>query len=364
MNKNMKRLIKSAETVPDTRRAWGHILHKLSDILVIAFCAIICGAQTYRDLEIFGNAKRVWLSNYLSLPNGIPNADTFERIFEMLNPNVVAEKMRWLLQSDEIAGKIIAFDGKTMRGSKCEGGRGLHILSAFLTEAQVVMGEIMCDEKSNEITAIPELLDTINVEKAIVTIDAMGTQTKIAERIIAGKADYCLALKGNQSSIHDDVRLYFETETVTSTTVSCEKGHGRCERREYFLETEINWLYGRERWTGLRAIGAVHSTITIKGKSTVETRYFLTSLTNIDDFSRAVRAHWGIENLLHWHLDVTFGEDSSKIRNKNAAAVWNVLRKLALEHLKKHSFGGISLKSARKLAGWDSSFLERVVFSD
>ena len=360
----MKRLIKSAETVPDTRRPWGHLLHKLSDILVIAFCAIICGAQTYNDLEIFGNAKKMWLSNYLSLPNGIPNADTFERIFEMLDPSVVSSKMRWLLQSEEVAGKIIAFDGKTMRGSRRECDRGIHILSAFLTDAQIVLGEMMCDEKSNEITAIPELLEMINVEKAIVTIDAMGTQTKIAEKIMAQKADYCLALKGNQSSIHDDVRLYFETETVSKTTISCEKGHGRTERREYFLETEINWLYGRERWAGLRAIGAVKSTVTIKGKDSVETRYFLTSLTNVDDFSHAVRAHWGIENRLHWHLDVTFGEDSSKIRNKNAAAIWNVLRKLAVEHLKNQSLGGMSLKSSRKLAGWDSSFLERVVFSD
>lgn len=364
MNKNMKKLVRSAESVPDMRRSWGHLLHKLSDILVIAFCAIICGAQTYRDLEIFGNAKKVWLSNYLSLPNGIPNADTFERIFEMLDSAVVANKMRWLLQSDEIVGKIIAFDGKTMRGSKHEEGRGLHILSAFLTDAQIVMGEITCEEKSNEITAIPELLDMINVEKSIVTIDAMGTQTKVAEKIIAQKADYCLALKGNQGNLHEDVKLYFETETVKSTTISCEKGHGRTERREYYLETGIDWLYGRERWEGLRAIGAVKSTVDIKGKTTTETRYFLTSLTNIGDFSRAVRAHWGIENRLHWHLDVTFGEDSSRIRNKNAAGMWNVLRKLALEHLKKQAFGGTSLKSLRKLAGWDSTFLERVVFAD
>ena len=363
MNKNKKRLIKSAESVPDTRRPWGHLLHKLSDIWVVAFCAIICGAETYHDLEIFGNAKKVWLSNYLSLPNGIPNADTFERIFETLNPNVVASKMRWLLQNDEVAGRIIAFDGKAMRGSRSEDSCGIHVLSAFLTDAQIVIGEIMCDEKSNEITAIPELLEAINVEKAIVTIDAMGTQTKIAEKIIAQKADYSLALKGNQSSIHDDVRLYFETETVSNTTVLCEKGHGRTERREYFLETEINWLYGRERWAGLRAIGAVKSTVTIKGKGTTQTRYFLTSLTNIDDFSRAVRAHWSIENCLHWHLDVSFGEDNSRIRNKNAAAMWNVLRKLALEHLKKHASVGTSLMSLRKLAGWDPSFLERVVFS-
>lgn len=363
MNKNMKKLVKSAETVTDFRRPWGHILHKLSDILVIAFCAIICGAQTYRDLEIFGNAKIIWLSNYLSLANGIPNADTFERIFEMLNPTVVANKMRWLLQDDEIAGKIIAFDGKTMRGSKREGGRALHVLSAFLTDPQIVMGEVTCDEKSNEITAIPELLEMINVEKSIVTIDAMGTQTKIAEKIIAQKADYCLALKGNQSTLHDDVRLYFETETIKNAVTSDEKGHGRTERREYFLETEIDWLYGRERWAGLKAIGAVKSTVVSKGKTSVEIRYFITSLTNIDDFVRAVRAHWGIENHLHWHLDVTFGEDSSRVRNKNAAGVWNVLRKLALEYLKKQAFGGASLKSLRKLAGWDSTFLERVLFS-
>lgn len=359
----MKKLITSAESVPDTRRQWGHLLHKLSDILVIAFCAIICDARTYEDLEIFGNAKKVWLSNYLSLPNGIPSADTFERIFEIFDPTVVASKMRWLLKSDEVAGKIIAFDGKAMRGSRGEDCRGVHVLSAFLTDAQTVMGEITCDEKSNEITAIPELLETINVEKAIVTIDAMGTQTNIAEKIIARKADYCLALKRNQSNIHDDVQLYFETEKVSNTKTSREKGHGRIEKREYFLETEIDWLYGRERWVGLRAIGAVKSTVTIKEETTVETRYFLTSLTNIDDFSRAVRAHWGIENHLHWHLDVTFGEDSSRIRNKNAAGMWNVLRKLALEYLKKQASAGKSLKSLQKLAGWDSAFLERVVFA-
>ena len=364
MNKNMKKLIQSAESVPDFRRPWGNLLHKLSDILVIAFCAIICGAQTYHDLEVFGKAKEIWLSNYLLLPNGIPNADTFERIFEMLDPNIVSKELRWILKSDEIAGKIIAFDGKTMRGSKGENSCGFHVLSAFLTDAQIVLGEVTCDEKSNEITAIPELLDTINVEGSIVTIDAMGTQTKIASKIIAKKADYCLALKGNQSSIHDDVKLYFESEKVKNVKKTLEKGHGRIERREYYLETEIEWLYGRERWARLCSIGAVRSRVEAKGKTTEETRYFLTSLSNVDDFARAVRAHWGIENCLHWHLDVTFGEDSSKIRNKNAAGVWNVLRKLALEYLKKQASGGTSLKTLRKLAGWDSAFLEKVIFAN
>ncbi len=331
---------------------------------MIAFCAIICGAKSYHDIELFGHAKMVWLSNYLALPNGIPNADTFERIFETLDPDVVAAKMRWILHSDEVAGRIIAFDGKTMRGSRRADSRGIHVLSAFLTDAQIVMGEITCEEKSNEITAIPELLDMINAKNAIITIDAIGTQTKIAEKIIAQKADYCLALKGNHSDLHDDVRFYFESETIDNTTISYDRGHGRTEKRTYCLETRIDWLHGRERWAGLRAIGAVTTEVLIKGKTTVETRYFITSLTDVEQFARAVRAHWGIENLLHWHLDVTFGEDSSRVRNKNAARMWNVLRKLALEHLKRHAFGGASLKSLSKLCGWDSSFLEKVVFSD
>lgn len=358
----MKKLIKSAESVPDTRRQWGNLLHKLSDILVISFCAVICGAQTYRDIELFGKAKELWLSNYLSLKNGIPNADTFERIFEMLDSKILAQKMRWLLQSDEVSGKIIAFDGKTARSSKNDEHRAFHTLSAFLTDSQMVIGEMMVDEKSNEITAIPELLDVINVENAIITIDAMGAQTKIAEKIIAKKAHYCLSLKGNQSTLHDDVHLYFETETVANTKTTLEKGHGRIEKREYFLETEIDWLYGRERFPGLMAIGAVKSTVTIKNKTTEDTRYFITSLNKIDEFAHAVRSHWGIENQLHWHLDTTFGEDSSRVRNKNAVGVWNVFRKLALEYLKRVQSGKASLKNLRKLAGWDSSFLERVLF--
>lgn len=359
----MEKLVESAKSVPDTRRQWGNILHKLSDILVIAFCAIICGAQTYEDLEIFGKAKELWLSNYLSLKNGIPSADTFERIFEMLDPQVLGEKMRWLLQFEELAGRVIAFDGKTACGSVNEEHRAFHTLSAFLTDTQTVLGEIMCDEKSNEITAIPELLDMINVEESIVTIDAIGAQTKIAEKIISKNADYCISLKGNQSNIHEEVKLYFETEKVDQKKTVIEKGHGRIERRTYFLETNIKWLNGRERFAGLSAIAAVKTRVDCKGKITEDIRYFLTSLTEIDDLARAVRSHWGIENQLHWHLDTTFGEDSSKIRNKNAVGVWNVLRKLALEHLKKQASGKTSLKSLRKLAGWDSKFLERVVFA-
>lgn len=363
MNQNMKRLVRAARMVPDTRRQWGHLRHRLSDILVIGFCAIICGAQTYHDIELFGQAKEIWLSNYLSLQNGIPSADTFERIFEMVDPKMIAKQMRWILQSEEVAGKIIAFDGKTMRGSAKGERHSFHTLSAFLVDDQTVIGEVMCDEKSNEIIAIPELLEELNVEGAIITIDAMGTQTKIAKTIIEKKAEYCLALKGNQSTLHDDVRQYFETEKIENTRMVIEKGHGRIEKRQYYLETNIDWLYGCGRWPGLSAVGAVKSTVTIKDTITSETRYFITSLSNIDSFAHAVRAHWGIENCLHWHLDVTFGEDASRIRNKNAVAIWNVLRKLAMEYLKKAQTNGASIKSLRKLAGWDSSFLEKILFA-
>jgi predicted transposase YbfD/YdcC len=364
MKNNMQKLIKAAKRIQDPRRQWGNLRHKLADILVISFCAIICGAQTYNDLALFGEARKMWFSWFLELPNDIPSADTFERVYELLDAQVVAKRLRDIFSSDDVLGKIIAFDGKTMCGSKSADHRAFHVLSAFLTDNQVVIGEEIVDEKSNEITAIPELLDSINITGATVTIDAMGTQTKIARKIIDKGADYVLALKGNHGDLHDDVRFYFENEEGILNKTTRDLAHGRKEMREYFLETEIAWLHNRDKWSGLAAIGAVRSTVKEKGTTRLETRYFLTSVTDIGLFSRAVREHWGIENRLHWHLDVTFGEDSARFRNRNAAAVWNVLRKTALEYLKKVDPGkNVSLKSRRRLAGWDNSYLERLLLS-
>jgi len=358
----MQKLIKAVKRIKDPRRQWGNIRHKLVDIVVIAFCAIICGAQSYNDLALFGEARKVWFSWFLELPNSIPSPDTFERVFELLDARILAKRLREIFTCADMFGKIVAFDGKTIRGSKGLDHRAFHVLSAFLTDNQVVIGEDIVGEKTNEITAIPELLDTLNVEGATITIDAMGAQTKIADKIINKGADYVLSLKGNQSDLHDDVRLYFENETVILTKSTRDHGHGRDEIREYFLETKIDWLYNREKWTGLAAIGSVRSTVTTKGNTHSETRYFLTSLTDIEQFSRAVREHWGIENLLHWHLDVTFEEDAGRVRNRNAAAVWNVLRKTALEYLNKIDPGkNVSLKSRRKFAAWDNSYLERLL---
>ena len=203
MKMNIQTLIKATKQINDPRRQWGNLRHKLSDVLVIAFCAIICGAQTYDDLADFGKHRYTWLSWFLDLPGITPSADTFERVFEVLDPQVVAKKLRKIFQSEEVAGKIIAFDGKTMRGSGNSSHSALHVLSAFLTDDQIVIGEEIVDEKSNEITAIPELLDDLNVTGAVVTIDAIGTQKEIAEKIIEKGAHYVLALKGNQGSLHN-----------------------------------------------------------------------------------------------------------------------------------------------------------------
>ena len=358
-------LIQSAKKTPDPRCQTRNFRHRLCDILVVAFCAIICGADSYADLELFGIYRQPWLSIYLELPNGIPNADTFQRVFEIVDPTAVAKALRKILTPEDFAAKVLAFDGKTQRGSKKGKRRAWHTLSAYLTDAQMVLGEVICDEKSNEITAIPELLDSLNVEKAIVTIDAIGTQTKIAEKIIEKKADYVLALKGNQADLFDDVKFYLDNEEVARLEICDPKQrHGRQEKREYFLETQIGWLEQREKWAGLAGIGAVKSTVTEKGKTRVETRYFLTTLTSVEVFAGAVRAHWGIENGLHWHLDVTFNEDASRVRNRNAAAVWNILRKTALEHLKSLNNNKFSLKSLRKGCGWSNDLLLQTLLRD
>ena len=360
--KTLKTLIKSVQQIPDPRRQWGNLRHKLADILVIAFCAILCGAQTYDDLELFGKSRKGWLSWHLPLPNSIPSADTFARVFELIDPKIVASRLRKILTDDEMFGKIVAFDGKTMRGSKCSDQRAFHALSAFLVDGQLVLGEEIIDNNSNEITAIPTLLDEIEVTGATITIDAIGTQTNIAEKIIQKGAEYVLALKRNHSDLYDDVKFYFENEHIQEQTVTRNRTSGHTEIREYFLETGIEWLHNREKWEDLSAIGAVRSTVTKMEKTYTETRYFITSLTDIDQFARAVRGHWGIENHLHWHLDVTFGEDASRVRKKNSATVWNILRKTALEYLKAVDPGKrTSLKSRRRMAGWDNDYLERLL---
>jgi predicted transposase YbfD/YdcC len=359
----IQHLIENAEKIRDPRRQYGYLQHKLVTIIVISFCGIICGAEDFEDIETFGTSRRDWLSGFLELKNGIPDKDTFRRVFERLNPSEVAECLYGWLGNREARGKTVNIDGKTICGSKNEAHKAYHVVSAWVSENQITLGEIVVDEKSNEITAIPKLLDLVDVENAVVTIDAMGTQTKIADKIIEKKADYCLALKGNHSDLHDDVKFYFENQNATITIGTLEKDHGRIEKREYFLETDIDWIAEKAQWKGLSAIGAVKATVTEKGQTRIETRHFLTSLTDIERFADAVRKHWSIENQLHWQLDVTFREDSSRVRKDNSPLNWNVMRKTALPLLRTADVGKKqSIKRKMFMAALDVAVLDKILF--
>ena len=261
---NIQKLIEKAEKITDPRRQYGYLQHKLVSIIIISFCAIICGAEDYEDIEEFGKARKEWLEKLLDLSKGIPDKDTFRRVFERLNPTEISECLYSWLGNRDCKNKTVNIDGKTICGSQNNFHKAYHVVSAWVSENQITLGEITVDEKSNEITAIPKLLDLIDIYGSTVTIDAMGTQTKIAEKIIKKGADYCLALKGNQTSLHEDVKLYFENLLPKQSVTTQEKGHGRIEKREYFLETDIDWLPQKPDWAGLNAIGAVKSSVFVK----------------------------------------------------------------------------------------------------
>lgn len=310
-----------------------------------------------------GIARKEWLSKFLDISKGIPDKDTFRRVFERLNPNEVAEWLYDWLGNSNSNGKTVNIDGKTICGSGNSAHEAYHVVSAWVSENQITLGEIVVDEKSNEITAIPKLLDLVDIEGSVVTIDAMGCQTEIAEKITLKKADYCLALKANQPNLHDDVKLYFDNLKAEQSVTTSEKGHGRIEKREYFLETDIYWLPQRLKWSRLNAIGAVKSTVFEKEKTQTETRYFITSLTDVKKFAESVRKHWSIENQLHWQLDVTFGEDRAKTRKDNSPLNWNVMRKTALPLLRNADVGKKqSVKRKMFMAALDVNLLDKIIF--
>lgn len=360
----MRKLVELAEEIKDPRRQYGYLQHRLVTIIVIAFCAIICGAEDYEDIEEFGILRHEWLKKYVVIENGIPDKDTFRRVFERLNPNEVAECLYGWHENNDMIGKTINLDGKTIRGSRNGTHKAYHVVSAWVSENQITLGEIAVEEKSNEITAIPKLLDLVDVAGSIVTIDAMGTQKEIVEKIIEKKADYCLALKGNHPELHDDIRLYFEKTAIKDKTTTREKNHGRIEKREYYLETNIEWLIQKAEWKGLTAIGAVRTTITEKNEERTEARYFLTSINDVERFAHCVRKHWSIENQLHWQLDVTFGEDRCQSRKDNSPLNWNVMRKTALPLIRNADVGKKqSIKRKMFMAALDVSFLEIILNS-
>lgn len=346
-------------------------LHPMPEILLLTLCAVICGAESWDDIEMFGKSKLAFLRQYLPYEYGIPSDDTVRRFFRAIDTtqfqHLFVEWIRaWL--SPEVAGKVVAIDGKTLRGSHDGGQSPIHLVSAFASEAGIVLGQIKTREKSNEITAIPELLKWLDVRGAIVTIDAMGCQKAIAENIIDKGGDYLLALKGNQSSLHEDVRLHFEQTAPASLarmsrTESVDKGHGRIEVRQCRVSTDIDWL--RElhpEWKNLGSIVAIDSERLIGDTTTRETRYFISSsLASAPQMLAAVRLHWGIENQLHWVLDMSFGEDQSRIRKDNAPTNVAIIRHAALNMIRQAQKKRVSVKRMRKAAGWDDSVLTDIL---
>ena len=352
----MEKLKGCLEKVEDPRRTdRGNIRHRLEDILIIGLCTLICNGEDFVDMEMFGRQREGWLRTFLSLPNGIPDSDTFRRVFERIAPEALSECLYDWLGCHREEGSVIAVDGKTIRGSRSESHKAYHVVSAFVAENQMVLGELVTEERSNEITAVPELLASLNIEGSIVTADAMSCQKKIVEQIRAGGAEYVVGLKGNQSDLLDDVSLYFENFSgELPQLVTRLKDHGRIEKRGYRLLTDLTWLPGAEGWKDLRAVGMATATVTRDGKNTVDTRYFLTSLTDLEKFAYAVRSHWSVENQLHWCLDVIFHEDLARARKDLSPLNLNVLRKVALTLCRNTDLGKrVSLQKKRFRASLD-----------
>ena len=347
--------------------------HSLIDILIVALCAMLCGAEGFVDFEEFGNAKIDFLRSFLELPNGIPSHDTFRRVFALLDPVQFAECFRNWTESlrRTISAEIVAIDGKTLRRShdRAKGKEPIHMVSAWARENGLVLGQIKTHDKSNEITAIPELLRTLKLAGCIVTIDAMGCQTKIASEISRAKADYVLALKGNQSTLHEEVARFMEEaqagdfegvahDFLETTT----RAHGRVETRRYWISEEIEGLTHHAQWKDLRSVGMVESILEMQGKLTRERRFFIASIgANAATFARAVRGHWAIENTLHWSLDVSFAEDQCRVRSGYAAENLAILRHMSINILKGETTKRRGIKGKQKNAGWDPSYLLKLL---
>jgi len=343
--------------------------HLLIDILVISVCAMLCGGETFVDMADFGLAKEAWFRTFLKLPNGIASHDTFGRVFAMINPKEFAQCFIHWTQSlrRSLPREIVAIDGKTLRRShhRKSGRQAIHMVSAWARDNGLVLGQLKTDEKSNEITIIPQLLRSLELAGCIVTLDAMGCQKNIAKEIHEADADYVLALKGNHEVVHEEVKTFLEDAHAQNFKKvehdfleTVEKDHGRIETRRYWITEKIDWFADRPKWEALQAVGMVESVRQIDDQTTTERRFYLTSLkADAREFARAVRGHWSIENNLHWILDVCFAEDQCRIRTNYAAQNMAVLRHITLNLLKSDTTKKRGIKSKQKNAAWDNAYL-------
>ena len=360
--------------------------HPLPELLYIALCAMVAGADSFVEIEEWGVARLYWLQQRLELPGGIPSHDTFSRVFAKMDPEAFGKSfLAWVaaLRPAAAAGEsrpLIATDGKTVRRSfdRVNGQSAIHMVSAWAVEERLVLGQVKVAEKSNEITALPELLELLDLEGAIVTADALNCQKATAAKIVAGGGDYVLALKGNQGTLHADVQLYLDDVAAGKLPdKGCQEWktfdaeHGRREHRRYWYTSTVDWLkerHGAEAWAGLRGIGMVESRrrATPDAPETIERRYYVSSLPtgeteHTQEFARAVRGHWGIENTLHWTLDLAFREDECRVRKDHAPQNLATLRHLALNLLRQERKAKVGVKARRMKAAWDLAYLETVL---
>ncbi len=347
-------------------------IYSVDEILLITICALICGADSWRDLVLFGNEKLPFLKEYLPYKNGVPSKDTFCRFFAALNPTEFKKCfIKWvnsLAIIKEATDNIIAIDGKRLCNSFDEQNNkeAIHMVSAFATKARLVLGQQKVTDKSNEITAIPELLQMLDLRNSIVTIDAMGTQKKIAKQIIKQGGDYILALKGNHTTLHKDIiNIFNDKSNHFKTIADIDYGHGRIEERTCYALEGIAWLEDLG-FDGLKSVICIDAKRTIKKKTSEEKRYYISSLSadNPEKLNSGIRSHWGIENTLHWTLDTTFNEDNSRIRADNAAENIAMMRHTAINLLhmaQNSSYTKVSLKGLRKKAGWGNATLKTIL---
>ena len=351
-------------------------LHKFIDILVIGICTVICGGDDYASMAAFGRAKEAWLRTILELPNGIPSHDTFWRVFSALDAEQFQDCfLEWMAAINDVTnGEIIALDGKQLRRShdKSNGKAAIHMVSAWATSNRLVLGQVKVDEKSNEIKAIPELLERLDLQGCLVTIDAMGCQVDIADCVVEKEGDYLFSLKGNQSNLHEDVVLLFDDLEESEFSAydydyakTVDKDHGRIEVRHCWTIVDpklIQHLRGADRFRALHTIVRVRSERYVGDKHSVEDRHFIGSATPLaTEALRATRAHWHVENSLHWVLDIAFREDESRLRKGNGPQNFAVLRHIALNALKQERTAKLGVKNKRLRAGWDEAYLFKVL---
>lgn len=351
-----------------------NLRHPLVNILTISICAIICGCDNFYAIEEYGNSKIKWFEDFLDLKHGIPSHDTFSDVLNRVKPKEFSQAFtRWVSQLGHLRNDLVSIDGKVMRRTldKASGASAIHLVSAWSAKNNLCFGQIKVAEKSNEITAIPLLLDLLDIKGATITMDAMGCQFTIADKIVDAQADYVLALKGNQGEFYDDIKLFLKTNLAnefknTSHTVSkiVNGDHGRIEQRKVWLITDVQWLIEcHPRWKSIKGIAIVDSTREVQGKTSHEQRFYITSHgnKNADFIANAIRSHWFVENKLHWQLDVSFNEDQNRLRSGYGAENFAMMNKIALNLLKNEKSVKVGIKTKRLKAGWDEDYMMKVL---